>query len=349
VGWRRDIFKAFVALNARFVPEFSERPEHPKSVFVLRNNDIGDLLVITPLFEALRKGYPDANIVAGIGSWNREILIGNPYVTRILEINGPWHNNFVADQSLPNALRYIYLSDELQTLRQARMDIGIDVLGSGFGSLLMMRALIPYRLGVKGYAGGDSVAQACVSYRPDEHVGRQALRLAELLGCKELPENRPQIFLDFPPEPHGAIVVAPGAGLPQKRWPIRYFTRLAGMLKDCKIFIIGSRNDTSLAAQILENNPNAEDLCGRLNLRETFAVIGGARLVICNSSMALHAAAAFHRPTIVILSDTFPSSAEHRRQWCYPETMVLGRDQNRNRVFVPEEVEAVVREVLNAC
>ena len=139
-----------------------------------------------------------------------------------------------------------------------------------------------------------------VEYRPDEHVGRQALRFAELLGCTDLPENRPQIFLNQPSRSNGAVVIAPGAGLPEKAWPGDSFVELSGLLRDEEIAVIGSRNDMPLAERICNKNVKAWDLTGKLTLRESFAIIGGAKLVICNSSMAMHAAAAFRRPTVVL-------------------------------------------------
>jgi heptosyltransferase-2 len=345
VGWRRDTFEAFVGLNRLFAGQASEPPRSPERIFVLRNNDIGDLLVITPLFDALKRKYPKTRVLVGVGQWNREVLIGNPHVTDVLELNAPWHNNFIANQRISSALQYIYRSPEVKAVREAKADVGIDVLGSGFGSLLMMKAQIPYRLGVHGYAGGNSAAQCCVLYRGDEHVGRQALRFAELLGCTDLPENRPQIFLDRHPERNGAIVIAPGAGLPEKSWPIEYFGELARMLNESNVAILGSRNDAPLASQILNKNPNARDLTGRLSLREAFAMIAGAKLVISNSSMAMHAAAAFRRPAIVVLGQVFESAAAHHRQWGYPETVVLGRGENRDQIFTPEEVAANIRKM----
>jgi len=52
---------------------------HPTPTTIL-----ADLLVSTPLFEALRTRFPAARIVAGIGDWNRPILQNNPYVTEVL-------------------------------------------------------------------------------------------------------------------------------------------------------------------------------------------------------------------------------------------------------------------------
>lgn len=347
MGWRRSIFESIVGAFSLFAPKASRSPISPQKIFVLRNNDIGDLLIVTPLFDALKRTFPDAGIFVGIGSWNVEILLGNPHVYGIVEVNAPWHNRFISPQSAIVALRYIFCSDEAKAVQSVRAEIGIDVLGSGFGSLLMMRAGIPYRLGVRGYAGGDSATQSVVDYRPDEHVGRQALRFAELLGCSNLPENRPQIFLKEPPRPTGAIVIAPGVGLPEKGWPGDHFVRLAALLRDEQIIVIGSQDDELLAERICGNHPNARSLSGRLTLRESFGIIGGSKLLICNSSMAMHAAAAFRRPTVALLGEWFQSASQHHRQWAYPETVVLGRDENHPEIFDPEEARVKIREVLS--
>ena len=66
MSWKRDIAEALVWLAGRFVPTGAATAT-PKSIFVLRNNDLGDLLVITPLFQALHDLYPNAKIVAGVG------------------------------------------------------------------------------------------------------------------------------------------------------------------------------------------------------------------------------------------------------------------------------------------
>jgi ADP-heptose:LPS heptosyltransferase len=347
VGWRRSILEHFVAACSLVAPSAQKPPPAPGKIFVLRNNDIGDLLAVTPLFEALKRTFPEAEIVAGIGRWNTEVLLGNPYVDRIVTMNAPWHNHFVHPQTALRALGFALLSAETKTLRKLQIDVGIDVLGSGFGSLLLICAGIPFRLGVRGYAGGETAVQAVVDYSPDVHVGRQALRFAEILGCPELPENRPQIFLEKPVQRHGGIVIAPGAGAPDKAWPGDYFVELATSLQDCEIIVIGSVTDHPLADRISRRHGKARNTAGRLSLRESFALIAGSKLVICNSSMPMHVAAAFCRPCVTLLGEAVESASLHYRQWGYPETVMLGRDESHRQIFTPEEASAKVRALLS--
>ena len=53
------------------------RPANPDGIFVLRNNDVGDVLAITPLFDALRRRFPQARIAAGVGSWSTPVAFQN--------------------------------------------------------------------------------------------------------------------------------------------------------------------------------------------------------------------------------------------------------------------------------
>jgi heptosyltransferase-2 len=347
MGWKRDTFELAVRLRSLASPRVAEPPREPRSIFVLRSNDIGDLLVTTPLFEALRRKFPRAKIVAGIGAWNFDVLKNNPFVDEVLPVNAPWHNGRVKPQGLFPALRYIATSGEVKNIAERAFDIGIDVLGSGFGSLFLMQCGIPFRLGVRGYAGGHTAAQRSVVFDEHEHAGRSALRFAELLGATDLPENRPQIFLDEPPMQTGHIVIAPGGGFLEKCWPLENFAALVQMFDTEKITVIGGEGDRAAGAALAEKNPNVENRVGKLSLSETFRAIAGCRLVVCNASMAMHVAAAFRKPCCVLLGPYFSSASQHDAQWSYTETVGLGRDKNRAEIFTAREAHQRIRAMLD--
>jgi ADP-heptose:LPS heptosyltransferase len=343
MGWRRILLETYVALTGSATATERHPPADPKSIFVLRNNDIGDLLVVTPLFEALRRRFPNARIVAGIGDWSRPVLEQNPYVSAIGSVNAPWHNQQIPEQGWLAALRYIWSSQERRHLTAANFDIGIDVLGSGYGSLLLMRAGIPYRLGVKGYAGGHTGASATITYNPNEHVGCMALRFAQKLGATVLPEVRPQLYLRKSELRECGIAVAPGGGYQEKRWPAQFYRELLKGLSGHNIVLLGGGSDHRLCAELAEGLTHVQNLAGRLTLRQSFGWIAGAQLVICNSSMAMHAAAAFRKPCIVLLGEGILDAEQHALQWAYPETKVFGKTVVRSTVYTPVEVLNLLR------
>lgn len=338
MGWRRELMEWSVAGLAGGRGAAPPAPVAPGSIFVLRNNDIGDLLAITPLFEALKRRFPAAAVAAGIGDWNRDVLRGNPFVDEVLPVNAPWHNKVVRPQGGWPAARYLVGSPEVREIRRRRFAVGIDVLGSPWGTLLLRRCGIPFRLGVRGYAGGAGGVHLAVDYNPAEHVGRAALRFAELLGATDLPPVRPQLFLGAPSERKDYIAMAPGGGFPDKCWPVESFVALASLLAGCRIVVIGGVADRDAGAAICRAVPGAENRAGQLSLAEVFRVLAEARLVVCNSSMAMHAAAAFRVPACVVLGRHYVSAAAHAAQWAYPETVVLGPEPGGRGVWTAAEV-----------
>ena len=60
--------------------------------FILRNNDLGDVLVSTPLANGLRQAFPNSKISIGTGDWARPLLENNPHIDDIISCNAPWHN-----------------------------------------------------------------------------------------------------------------------------------------------------------------------------------------------------------------------------------------------------------------
>jgi heptosyltransferase-2 len=360
---KRTAVEKIVGLVALLSPSAKVRPPAPEAIFVLRNNDIGDLLIITPVFEALKRQFPSTKLYAGVGRWNIAVLANNPHLDQVLEINAPWHNKFICHvpprslRGLFRSLAYIWRSAETQRLKNLNCNIGIDILGSPEGSLLLMRAGIPWRLGVDGYAGGHTACQQTIHYDAKVNVGRAALKFAELLGAKSLPEPRPQIFLtdqekDRAEETWKAIddgrttagkriIIAPGGGVVEKCWPrenYRELTSRLGTRLGVKILIVGSKSEHELGEYVCAKHEGATNFCGQTSLRESFALVWAADGVICNSSMMLHTAAAFSKPTVALLGATYNSAREHKSLWGYgTEDVHLGREPERDRLCTVEE------------
>jgi len=305
-------------------------PAAPRSLFVLRNNDLGDLLVITPLFAALRQRFPQAEIVAGVGEWHFPILQGNPYLSEAIAVNAPWFNKFVQPQGWGDRWRYLSDSEDVAAIARRQFEIGIDILGSTWGALLLLRAGIPYRLGTSGFAGGASAMQQCVPFDPQQQVGRAALRFAELLGATELPPCRPQLFLTAAELRAGEqrwqgtgrrLAIAPGSGCDARYWGEANYWQLVAQLvaldPSLELAILGGRGDADFSGQLSALGSKVRTWAGQLSLRESFALLATADVVVTNSSMALHAAAAFDRPTLVLLGPGFASRRQHDAQWGY--------------------------------
>lgn len=343
MGWKGALLEMPLWVAGQFRPSgIDPVRDAPREILVLRPNDFGDLLTTTPVFEALRRRFPTTRLIAGIGGWGRAVLENNPFVDEIIEIDAPWNNKVVRNQSLTDGLRYIWGSAQVTALRQRNgFDVGIDVLGSHMGLMLMLRAGVRHRVGVRGYRGGWSACQAYIPFGLDVHVGRAALKQAELLGATDLPEVRPQLYLTDaeraqathvwqgavqPARQPLRLLVGCAAGLPDKTWSaqalgaaLRELSLAAGE-EDLDIVLVGSAADQPRAVQIVAASGAARvrSVVGQTSLRTTFALAEQADVVLTSSSMLLHVAAAFRRPTVAVLGGMLADTQAHDALWGYP-------------------------------
>ena len=318
-----------------------------KNIFVLRNNDLGDVLVCTPLLYALKKFYPLSSLTIGVGDWAKSLLEHNPSISEIIPCNAPWHNKqicrFPANSPVTflQGLLYCLFHKESKYIAKKRFNHGIDILGSRQGSWLMLRCGIQNRLGVHGYAGGDNLCHRSIHFNENRHVALSCLEFLKLFQIDLEIEPRPLIFLTkketdqarhrwgIEEIPKLKIVIAPGGGFQEKCWGDENYTQLTRYLlhdPNNRISIIGSDEDESRIKS--ESSKNLSNFCGKLSLRESAALVSEADFVVTNSSFCMHLAGAFKIPSITLLGDWYDSANLHKQQWGYPESIVLGKETN---------------------
>jgi len=330
-----------------------------KNFFVLRNNDLGDVLVATPLLEALKTAFPESKVSIGVGDWAMPLLENNPHVDDVISCNAPWHNKqncrFPANspKTFFEGLLYVLFSKESRYISAKKFTHGIDILGSRQGAWLMRRAKIPNRFGVKGYAGGDNWCTKYINFKEDRKVAEAGLKFIELLNSKVEIDPRPTIFLTKnevaeaeavwgeKPESKKRIILAPGGGFSEKCWGDENFSHLINLLlknKDYQLCIIGSNEDKSRISA--NDSSQLTNLCGKLSLRQSAAMVSLADFVVCNTSLCMHLAGAFKIPALTLLGEWYDSTELHQKQWGYPESTIKGKELNQNIVRVPNAWEA---------
>ena len=180
-----------------------------------------------------------------------------------------------------------------------------------------------------------------------------------------MPLYRPQIFLTDGERESGIgrwatrqaqartvrrVVIGPGGGFPEKCWSLESYKELVRLMArhlDLEFIIVGGKQDYEAGEELASVTKNATNLAGKLNLRETFAAVAAADIVLCNSSMLMHAAAAFGKSTFVFLGEHFASAPLHHAQWGYPEICwVLGKDENHPAIYTPQEAFRLISRYL---
>ena len=330
-----------------------------KNIFVLRNNDLGDVLVTTPLLKGLKKAFPESKVSIGVGDWAKPLLENNPFVDEVIACNGPWHNKqncrFPANspKTFLEGLLFVLLSEESRYISSRKFTHGIDVLGSRQGSWLMRKARIPNRFGVKGYAGGDNWCTKYIDFKEERKVAEAGLKFLNLMNAEVENDPRPTIYLTeketteaeaFLGERSSStkrIILAPGGGFSEKCWGDQNFSHLTNLLlknKNYQICSIGSKEDKNRIS--VNDSSRITNLCGELNLRQSAAMVSLADFVISNSSFCMHLAGAFKVPALTLLGEWYGSAALHQKQWGYPEGAIAGKDVSEAKEKITSVNEA---------
>ena len=313
----------------------------------------------TPLIKGLREIFPRAKIALGIGDWAKPLIENNPHLEEIIPCNAPWHNKqncrYPANspKTFLEGLLYVLFSRESRYISNKKFTYGIDVLGSRQGSWLLRRAKIPNRYGVRGYAGGDNWCHHCIPFQENKKVAEAALGFLPLLGSDKIIEPRPEIFLHDHEissansqwgsrnSSEQRIVIAPGGGFPEKCWGDENFTELTKLLlknTDFNLCIVGSEEDRDRVK--IEPSSEIKNFCGKLDLRQSAALVSTADFVVTNTSLCMHLAGAFKIPSLTLLGDWYDSAILHHKQWGYPEGVVVGKENLANRSIIATVQEA---------
>lgn len=110
--------------------------------------------------------------------------------------------------------------------------------------------------------------------------------------------------------PGPLVALCPGAEYgPAKRWPVENFIAVGRHFMAAhraRIVILGAPGDATLAGEVAEQLPGAENRAGKTSLGEFMAALADAQLVICNDSGAMHLSSVLNVPTVAIFGSTEP-------------------------------------------
>jgi ADP-heptose:LPS heptosyltransferase len=93
-----------------------------------------------------------------------------------------------------------------------------------------------------------------------------------------------------------------GSEAGQKKWPIEYFETVINNLKQkgIEVIAIGDKRDEQGINAL--NNSNIINLCGKLTVRQSAAILSLCSFTICNDSGPMHLSYSVGTPVIAIFS-----------------------------------------------
>lgn len=277
------------------------------SILFIRVDRIGDMVLSTPAFRAIKAALPEVHLAVMASPANAPVLKKNPEVDEVI----------VYDRSagLAEKIKFInklrsrnfglavdpYTDYELKTAWLAGMSGAVRRIGhAAFGREIFFNCPSPKIEGGKHFIDGalDMLKHAGITSEnrvPAIYLGTDE----EVWADQWLREN------GF--ESKKIVAIHPGAYYETQRWLPEYYTGLIDLIRrkpTLEVVLLGGPPDTIVIEDILAGLKPPVCVSVQEDIRKFFAILSQCRLLVCNNSGPLHCAVALGIPTISFMGPT---------------------------------------------
>lgn len=302
----------------------------PQRILMVRQDKLGDLLLTTPMIDALKKAVPDAHLTCMIRPHLHEVMENNRNVDAI------WHTEFRPPVSkfLPIAWRF----------RQQRFDaIILNLPNSGAHTWIATIARIPIRIGSadKYYARLLTHNLRFDFHNPPMHEVELNTAMAQHLTPVPLQPGRLYLpVLDHHDreaehilQQHGVsagqpfFCIHPGTGGSSHAWYPDRYGQVVRKLREATgwtAVVTGGANEQALAQTVCHQaGAGAVNLAGHTSVAVLGAVLKRAKFLVSGDTGAMHVAASMGTPCVVVHPVSDYRMREKRwRPWMVPYRIV---------------------------
>jgi heptosyltransferase-2 len=278
-------------------------------ILIVTVNWLGDAILTTPVFRALKKKFPASYI--GVMAVERvaEVYRDNPYIDEVIIFN---EKN--AHRSLSAKIKFI------KFLKDRNFNMAFLIHRSFSRALICFFAGIKRRFGYKRHKNlfilTDKINPPVgLVHRQDYYLylfEKSGITINERLPVFFVPnKERDDIgkLLDPISKKHPFIVgINPSANWLPKRWPQEYVATLSDRLindLNCAVVFIGAEKENDIIQDIIQKMQCCPyNFCGKTTLKELGALIAKMNLFISNDSGPAHLSASLKIPTLVLFGPT---------------------------------------------
>jgi ADP-heptose:LPS heptosyltransferase len=340
IDFQRKIDRVLGSAICRFLSLFRFRrdkrgaPAKVERLLVILLSEMGSLVLAYPMFQRIKKLYPNASVHILLFKKNLEVL-------DILQVVEP-HQVFTIDNTSMTRLVKDSVS-VLRRLRRAKFDVVLDCeLFSRISSIFSFLSGARVRVGFhphcqEGLYRGDFINRP-VLYNPYQHISQQFVTLVEAIDSTTVPKAKRLVTPEPPEAPsirfgpqeigemahrlhahapkiagRRLVLIHPGGGLlPIRAWPLEYYCRLASQLlqEGYAVGIIGMGQDKGLAEEIQSycRDPHCVDLTGYTkSVRELMLLFHCASLLVTNDGGPGQFSAMTPIPAIILFGPETPT------------------------------------------
>ncbi|WP_019987247.1 glycosyltransferase family 9 protein [Rudanella lutea] len=305
----------------------NEAPHHPWvngwRILCARPDNLGDVLMTTPAFRALKTSFPDCHLTLLTSSAGRAVAGLIPDIDEVITFDLPW----VKTDQTPTDPQALF--EIVHTLRAGRFDAAVVFTVQSQNPLPM--AMLCYMAQIRRVLGycRENPYHLLTNWVPDPEVlvatRHEVTRQLDLVGAIGATTANERLSLRIPPEaPAQArqllhkvgldrtrpwILLHAGVSEEKRRYPAGQFAEVGRQLtaQGIQVGLTGSPDEQPYAQLIREQiGSGAFNLAGTLPLPAFCALVADAPVLLSNNTGPVHIAAAVGTPVVVAYAKTNP-------------------------------------------
>jgi lipopolysaccharide heptosyltransferase II len=311
-----------------------DRWEAAKNVLCVRLDSMGDVLLTSPAFAALKRVHPDRHLTlltSPSGAAAGRLI---PEIDDIVVYESPWMK---PTRAKDNPLESDSAPDRRMIERLAAGCYDAAVIFTVYSqnplpaALLCHLADIPLRLAHCRENPYHLLSDWAREPEPEEFVRHEVQRQLDLVATVGARCDDDHLRLSVPDQARRRVrqqlaelgiddreswlVVHPGSTATSRRYPPENFAAAANELAklDFRVVFTGDRGENDLVESIrCQMFSPSHSLCGKLDLAELAALVEAAPVLISNNTGPVHVAAAVGTPVVDLYALTNPQHTPWR-------------------------------------
>ncbi|MFL6196526.1 MAG: glycosyltransferase family 9 protein [Thermoanaerobaculia bacterium] len=300
-------------------------------ILIVRTSALGDVIHALPVLTALRRHLPQAKIGWVVEEGMAPVLAGHPDLDELIVVRlRQWRRRSGGGAA--------GLRGFLSALEGFAPEVALDLMGNHKAGVISLLSLADRRIGFARPYRREPSSSLWIT-EPVVPRGMHAVdRMLSLLDALGLPPEPAdfgprKIFREEPAEignllaadPEPYVLLHPGAGWVNKRYPPAWWGEAAGRLRaetGLRTWIAAAPNEETLAAEVEATAAGAAVTVPAPDLPSLAALIRRSRLMMGGDTGPTHLARALGVPALMVLGPTDP---DRHGPYGFPEGAVFKR------------------------
>jgi heptosyltransferase-2 len=280
-----------------------------KKILIIQTAFIGDVILTTPLIEALVHEYPDVEIDFLTIPKSKALLESNPNIRNLILFDKRGNDR---------GLKGLICIGNL--LKNNQYDLCITPHRSLRSAFLTWKTKSNFRIGFNRSAWKGAFTHI-INYDSSHHEIARNLSLLSAIGLKKQ-KTLPVLYSTHEDKENvdsylsnsninnksELFAIAPGSVWPTKRWPEEYYKEFCRLVaeKGINVILVGGPEDQDLCKRIADETNHVLITAGQLNLRETYYLLTLCSGILTNDSAPLHLGMAANIWVFALFGPTVP-------------------------------------------